>query len=281
MTDDLSGQVAVITGAGRGIGRIIARELAREGAAVALVARSEDQLAQAAVEIATLGGRVLTVAADVSDPLSAGPVISRVAGELGPIDLLVNNAAVVSPFGPLWEVDADEWWRTLEINLRGPFLYSRAVLPAMIDRRRGRIVVLSSAAAAIRPSPPSFMSAYILSKTALPRFAELLASEVQEHGIQTFVVDPGPVATEMTDYMLHSADGQQWGALGWPWARALADEGRFVPPELAARLVTLIATGRADALSGCYIDAREDVAALINSAEEIRTQNRRKLGLRM
>lgn len=145
----MSRQIAIVTGAGRGIGRVIAGELARTGATVALVARSRDQLNDAATEIAAAGGRALAVVADVSDPASVAPMIDRVGWELGPVDLLVNNAAVAAPIGPLREADPAEWWRAVEINLRGSFLCAHAALPARLERRRGRIVFLTSRVAAL------------------------------------------------------------------------------------------------------------------------------------
>lgn len=147
-----------------------------------------------------------------------------------------------------------------------------------IGRAIAREVARAGAAVA-RPGLPRYASAYIVSKTALLRFTEALAAEVQEHGIQVFVISPGPVQTDMTDYLINSEAGLKWGPAGWSVQRRLWDEGRLVPPELAAQLILLLASGQFDALSGCYVDALEDLAALRESAGDERVQASRKLGL--
>ena len=134
---ELAGSLALVTGGGRGLGRVLARALAGAGAAVGLVARSSDELAQSVALIEEAGGITAAATADVSDARAAAAAVAAVVAELGPIDLLVNNAGVCGPVGPAWEVDADEWWRTIEVNLRSTFLCSRLVLPGMVARRRG------------------------------------------------------------------------------------------------------------------------------------------------
>ncbi len=134
---NLTGQVAIVTGGGRGIGRAIALGLGRAGSSVAVVARSSDQLAETVRQIAQLGSRVISVAADVSDPLSVERMVHEVQRGLGSVDLLVNNAGLAGPIGPTWETEPDDWWKCLEVNLRGPMLCSRAVLPGMIARKKG------------------------------------------------------------------------------------------------------------------------------------------------
>src|SRR4051812_45591159 len=137
---DITGRVAIVTGGGRGIGRAIGLGLASAGASVAVVARSGDQIAETVEEIAQAGGRAFAVPAGVSDPESVGRMVREVERALEPVDLLVNNAGVSGPLGPIDETDADEWWRCQEANLRGPLLCARAALPGMVARRLGRIV---------------------------------------------------------------------------------------------------------------------------------------------
>ena len=134
---DLSGQVAIVTGGGRGLGRAYALRLAQAGAAVAVVARSSDQLAETVRLIELEGGRALALTADVSDRAAVQGVVAEVEERLGPVDLLVNNAGVAGPTVPAWEAEPNDWWRCLEINLGGPYLCARTVLPGMIERRRG------------------------------------------------------------------------------------------------------------------------------------------------
>jgi NAD(P)-dependent dehydrogenase (short-subunit alcohol dehydrogenase family) len=242
----LTGQVALVTGGGRGIGRAIAASLARAGAAVAILARSDDQLAETAAGIATAGGRAIALPADVTDRVAVEGAVAEVVRRLGPIDLLVNNAGIGGPVGPLADSDPDEWWRCVEVNLRGPLLCSRAVLPGMLARRNGRIVNVASGAGT-RAIP--HISAYVTSKAALIRLAENLAAEVQGSGVRVFAIQPGTVRTGMAEAVLDSEQARRW----LPWFAEAFEKGQDVPPERAGRLVVLLASGRADALSGRFL----------------------------
>lgn len=192
---DLGGQVAIVTGGGPGIGRAIALALARAGAAVAVVARSSDQLAETVSLIEGAGGRAISSPADVTDEQAIEQMVNGVERQLGPVDVLVNNAGVLGPIGPIWQIDAAEWWRCIDINLRGPFLCSRAVLPGMIARRRGRIITTASGGG-LGPSP---YGAYGISKAAVMRLSENLAAETREHGVSVFAIHPTFVRTAMSD----------------------------------------------------------------------------------
>ncbi len=239
---ELEGQVGLVTGGGRGIGRLIARELSDAGMRVAVAARSADQVEETAGEIDGLA-----VTADVSSKEDVATMTATVERELGPIDLLVNNAGVFGTGAPLWEQDPADWWRVFEINLLGAYLCSRAVLPGMVERRRGRIVNTGSGASYL---PSAGSPAYGASKAALGRFGELLAGQVRELGISVFVISPGLVRTEMTE--------------------SFGDNAPWTPPELAPRLVRVLASGRADRLAGRYIHAEhDDIDALIERADEI------------
>jgi NAD(P)-dependent dehydrogenase (short-subunit alcohol dehydrogenase family) len=193
----------------------------------------------------------------VTDPVSMRAVVESVRRQLGPVDLLLNNAGMGPPFGPLAEVDAAEWWRCLEVNLRGPMLGSRLVLPDMMSRGRGRIInVASGAGTAAIPA----MSAYVVSKTALIRLTECLAAEVAAAGVRVFAIQPGTVRTAMAEEALSSEAGRKW----LPWLKEYFDKGQDVPPEVAARLVVFLASGRGDHLSGRLIDAYTDYAFTIS-----------------
>ncbi|MFN8633825.1 MAG: SDR family oxidoreductase [Chloroflexota bacterium] len=254
----LRGQVGLVTGGGRGIGRSIAEALAAAGMSVAVLARSEDELAETVTRIEGAGGRAVALVADVTDRTAVEAAVAQTARELGPIDLLVNNAAVATPVGPAWEVDPDAWWRTVEVNLRGPYLCTRAVLPGMIARQAGRIVNIV-AVAAFNTAPN--MSAYGSSKAGLVCFTDDLAAEVREHGISVFAIRPGLVLTRMQEELMASPYLQ----------RRRASQGQsLVPPERAAEAVVYAASGRADALSGRFVDVtRDDIAELAARAEEI------------
>src|SRR6478735_7413728 len=141
-TADLTGQVAVITGAGRGIGRALGSRLAAEGVKVGLVARTGAEVDSLRDEIVASGGQALSFAADVADRAAVENVVATVESELGSVELLVNNAARSASWNneKFWEVDPDDWWSRVETNLRGPVLFARAVLPGMVARGHGHVV---------------------------------------------------------------------------------------------------------------------------------------------
>src|SRR5215469_13028827 len=138
MTEPLKGQVAIITGGSRGIGLAIAQAFAAEGIAMALVARSEAAVRTASETIQTAGGRAIPFPADVTDQRAVDRVVAETVRQLGPVDLLINNAGSAHAIGPIWELSPDIWWQDVTTNLLGTFLCSRAVLPEMIARRHGR-----------------------------------------------------------------------------------------------------------------------------------------------
>ena len=238
---ELSG-IALVTGGGRGIGANIARELTDAGMRVAVSARSRDQVEEVAGEI---GG--LAIEGDVTRREDVERMVAETERELGPIDLLVANAGISDAHGDTWEVEPDDWWRVHEVNVLGVFLTCRAVIPGMLERDRGRIVITGSGAAYL---PGAKSTAYTSSKAAVCRFGETLANQL-EGRIPVFPISPGLVRTEMTE-----------GSFGHdaPWT----------PPELAPRLVRVLASGRADALTGRYIHAEhDDIEDLIARADEI------------
>ena len=158
MANELVGQVALVTGGGRGIGRAIAQALATAGAAIAVTARSEDQLRETVALIERAGGRALALPADVTDRQAVEHLVADIERQLGPVDVLVNNAGIVGPLGPLWEADPEAWRRCLDVNLYGAFLCARAVLPGMVARRRGRIINMSTAISIPAPYYTAYMS---------------------------------------------------------------------------------------------------------------------------
>jgi len=231
MSSELEGQVALVTGGGRGIGASIARELASAGVRVAVSARTADQVESVAQEI---GG--LAVAADVSKREDVESMVARVERELGPIDLLVANAGIAIWEKSAWELDPADWWHVHEVNVLGVYLCCRAVIPGMIERGRGRIVITASGAAYL---PGSTSTAYSSSKAAVTRFGETLARQLEQHGIPVFPISPGLVRTEMTEGVF-------------------SDDAPWTPPEAAPTLVRALASGRFDALSGRYLHAEHD-----------------------
>jgi NAD(P)-dependent dehydrogenase (short-subunit alcohol dehydrogenase family) len=256
---NLTGQGAIVTGAGRGIGRAIALGLANAGASVAVVARSEDQLIETVREVTRVGSKAISVTADVSDPGDVQKMVVEVEETLGSVDLLVNNAGLAGPIGPTWEIAPDAWWGCLEVNLRGPMFCARAVLPGMIARGGGRIVNVASGAGTFAIP---YLGAYVTSKTALIRLTEILALETATHGIKVFAIEPGTVRTSMAEHVLKSEEGRRW----MPWFGDIFQRGEDVPSDQAADLVVLLASGRADALSGRFFTIKDDVVGLAERA---------------
>ena len=271
--DELRGCTALVTGGGRGLGRAFATVLAKAGAAVAIAARSRDQLVQTETLIRDHGGAAVSVTADVSDPDSVRAMVMQVENALGPVDLLVNNAGTGGPFGPTWEADAEEWWSCLEINLRGAFLCCHAVLPSMIARGRGRIINVASGAGA---APIAYMSAYVTSKAALIHFTETLAAETRPRGIAVFSIHPGTVRTSLSEDLMRSAKGRRW----LPWFRGIFERGEDVSPDAASRLVLFLASGAADRLSGRFFMVPEDPAEVVRRAGEVESDDLYVLRLR-
>lgn len=263
---DMTGQVALVTGSGRGIGRAIAHGLAAAGASVALLARSEDQLDESLGLINALGGRACAYPADVTNRDAIRRTIAAIERDLGPVDLLVNNAGIGGPPGPAWGADPTEWWHCLEVNLLGPFNCCRLVLPGMVARRRGRVVNVASTSGT-RAIP--YLSAYSTSKAALIMLSENLAAEVAEFGVRVFAIQPGTVRTAMTEMALRDEAAKTW----LPWFVETFQEARDVPPEEAARLVLFLASGRADELSGRFFDVAEDAEAVVRRTAEVKAKD--------
>jgi len=247
----LAGQVALVTGGGRGIGAGIARELAAAGMRVAVSARSRDQVEAVAREVDGLA-----VSADMSDRVDVERLVATVERELGPVDLLVANAGI-SQAGR-WDSDPDDWWKVFEVNVLGVFLCCRAVIPGMLERGRGRIVITASGAAYL---PGSTSTAYSASKAAVARLGETLAGQLRGR-VPVFFFSPGLVRTEMTD-------------------DSFPDDAPWTPPELAPRLVRDLATGKADRLAGRYIHAEhDDLDDLLARIDEVERDDLNAIRLR-
>jgi NAD(P)-dependent dehydrogenase (short-subunit alcohol dehydrogenase family) len=218
---------ALVTGGGRGIGANVARALAERGYDVTVTGRTEEQVRAVADEI---GGRALV--GDVSDRND----VERWAREAGDVDLLVNNAGIGGPEAGAFP-DADEWWRTFEVNVLGVYLCCQAFGPAMVQRGAGRIVNVASGAAYL-PATIRSSSAYGASKAAVHRFSELLATQLSPQNVFVFSISPGLVRTSMTD--------------------GYGDDLPWTPPECAPELVVALASGKFDALAGRYLHAEHD-----------------------
>jgi NAD(P)-dependent dehydrogenase (short-subunit alcohol dehydrogenase family) len=253
----LDGQVALVTGAGRGFGRAIAERLADAGAAVALLSRSLPELDQVAQAIRDTGGHAVGVRCDVTDPASIAHAVSKVEEVLGPVDLLVNNAGVPGPFGPIWQVDPDDWWRAQAIHIRAPMLFLHHVLPGMVARDRGRAICVSAKAARI---VAPYMSAYCTGKIAQNRVVAEAAAELTDSKVAVFAIDPGFVFTELARETLEDAAAQKYlaGMMGRLRERQ-DDPGAEDDLARCAQRVLDLASGRYDALTGGYFELSDDL----------------------
>jgi len=239
----LAGQVAVVTGAGRGIGRAIAAAQAAEGARVALLSRTAAEIEQASATIGAADGAARPYVCDVVDLGAVEAAFAAIERDLGPIDLLVNNAGAFAGYGPIWSVDPEAWWGDVETNVRGAFNCSRVAVPGMMARRRGRIINLTGGGTAT--SFPNG-SGYATSKAGLLRFTECVNDTLVGSGVLVFAMDPGLVRTALTERQLNSEAGRAH----LPDISKLFAAGVDVAPTLAARLCVEIAAGRFDRLSG-------------------------------
>ena len=239
-------QVALVTGATGAIGRAIATELGARGAALMITGRRPDVLEGVAGELRYRGVRVKTAVGDVTDPAHVSDAVARAMEAFGPVTTLVNNAGGASAVGvSVADSDPLAWRETLLGNVYGPYLFSRAVLPAMLAAKRGRIITVASrAGTAAIPGAAD----YVVAKTAVMRLSENIAAETRGTGVVAFSLHPGGVASR-------------------PVQEAI-DEGKVPPerfpdaPEAAARMVAELADGHHDVLSGAYLDIHDDLAAL-------------------
>lgn len=222
MSGALEGKTAIVTGAGRGIGRAIARAFAAEGATVVLAARSRADLAAVAAEIREAGGRALAIPADVTQDATVEALVEEaLAGGDNRIDILVTSAGLAS-FGPVAETKPADWDAMLSLNLRAAIMCCRAVLPTMIRQRSGTILNLSSIASK-RVLPGS--AVYTACKAGLAAFSRVLAEELRPHGVRVGVLVPGAVDTPI------------WDAIG-----SAPPRDKMLRPEDVARAAVLMAT---------------------------------------
>ena len=253
----LEGQVALVTGAGRGFGRAIAERLADEGAKVALLSRSLGQLEEVVEGIRQKGATACAVAGDVTDPHSVDHAIHQAEHALGPIDLLISNAGVPGPFGPLWEVDPDEWWYAQAVHIRAPMLLMRRVLPGMIARGHGRVICISAIASRL---VAPHLSAYCTGKIALNRVVAEAAAELDGTGVAVFAIDPGFVFTQLARETMESIEAQTYlaGMVGRLRDKEHDPDAQVDLKRTAERCVEL-ASGKYDALSGGYFELPDDL----------------------
>ncbi|MFD2163621.1 3-ketoacyl-ACP reductase [Paradesertivirga mongoliensis] len=204
--ESLEGKNALITGAGKGIGKALSLNLAKEGVNVALLARTASDLQAVADEVEKQGVKAVIITADVSDLQSVNSAVESAIASLGTIDILVNNAGIAA-FGGFLDLSTEEWERIIKVNVFGPYYTTRAVLPSMIERKAGDIVNISSTAG-LRGAAQT--SAYSASKFALIGLSESLMQEVRKHNIRVTTLTPSTVATPLAfDLNLTNGDPEK------------------------------------------------------------------------
>ena len=245
--------VAYVTGASRGIGRLLARSLAASGARVVGLARPSDDLDS----LAHLPAPVVPIAMDVCDPDSVSTAFAAAVDTVGPPTLLVTCAGSIDALGPIATVDAERWWQAVTVDLRGTMLCARAATSLMVERGAGRIVTVYGN---LGDDGRVHVSAFAAAKAGIARFTEILAAELDGTGVVAVCVHPGFVQTPMTEHLAHSAEGERW--LPSFGERA---ENQWGDGAGAVDLIDQISAGRADRLAGRVIHVGDDLEALATS----------------
>ena len=244
----LSNRVALVTGAGRGIGRAIAIAFGAEGARVALAARTRNELDEVEAAVRSAGGESVSIESDLSDPAVPDQLASEVAERFGPVEVLVNNAGVGggTKFRPVSEFDDDHWHLTLAVNLTAPYLLTKAVLPSMLERGWGRVITVAS----INSKRASYHGcAYAASKHGVLGFMRSLALEVAPSGITANCICPGPVETAMLAKRIEY-DSHRLGRSREDHVRQMTPMGKILVPDDIAPMAVYLASEDARMVTG-------------------------------
>jgi len=242
----LGGKVAIITGAGRGLGRASAIEMAKEGATLVILSRTPSELKETAERIKALGREVLSIRADVSKPRDIEKVVHQAFSRFDKIDILMNNAAIIGPLKPTFKIREREWNQVMDINVKGVYLFSKAVIPHMIKQRKGKIInVISGLGEMIIPP----FGAYSVAKAGLIHLTRFMAEELKDYHIQVNGLDPGIMDTRMQEE-IRASGPEVLGLelykqiLGWK------KRGELKAPERVARLAVFLASAASDSING-------------------------------
>jgi len=264
MPVSLAGRSALVTGSGRGFGRAIATALAGAGASVTVTGRTRSEIDETVALIEAAGGRAIAVRGDVRAPGDVAHTVARAAEAFGPVDLMVNNAGIDGPYGPIGAVDPDAWWAAMEIHLRAPLLFMSAVLPAMRERGTGTIInIVSKGAVRVEPN----LSAYCTGKAAATRLTEHVGAETRGSGIAAFALHPGDAVTAFAHATLTNPDARKWRpemiAILQEWQKTVDSDAAL---KRCGEICIALASGAYDALSGTYIEAEQDLDRLREEA---------------
>jgi len=240
----LKDKVAIITGAGRGLGRSVALAFARQGAKVVLAARSKEEIDHLAEQLRALRKDVIAIPTDISDEDQVDRLVKRTLEVYGTVDILVNNAGARGSIGPIHNTSLSEWEQALRVNLTSAFLCSKAVLPTMMGKKEGKIINVATTMT-LRPN----LTPYMVAKAGLIHFAKQLSRELKEYNIQVNVIHPGVMDTRMQEEIRKA--GTQ--AIGTDMFERLKEEGLLKSPDEPAKLILFLASKAADGINGEYL----------------------------
>jgi NAD(P)-dependent dehydrogenase (short-subunit alcohol dehydrogenase family) len=248
-------RVALVTGGGRGIGRGIALRLAADGYAVAVASRSRAQLDQVVRDIRAAGGTGLALACDVTRHEDVTRTVASVRQQLGEITVLVNNAGVSGPIGPIGVVDPQAWWAAQAVHVLGSLMFMTEIVPRMAASGGGRIINICSVAGVMIANN---FSSYAVAKSTLIRLSEHVAAERRDQNIQVFPIQPGTIMTDMARDTLTLPDAAKWAAPLVGLLKQVTPEKSAAAMARMQDFVSALALGRFDELSGHYLDVDKD-----------------------
>jgi len=255
----LKDKIVVVTGGGRGLGRVIALACAREGADLVLASRSVEALQETRAEVESFGRQALVVPTDIRHEDSVRNLAEQALTRFGHIDILVNNTGITGPTAPLWEITPAEWEETFAVNVTGAYLCCRAFLPSMIEQRSGSILFISS----MTGKRPLFgRTPYAAGKIALVGLARTLAWETGPYGIRVNVVSPGPIEGERVERVIRN-QAQAEGISEDEARRRFTSSsplGRLVPPGDIADAVVFLASDKAASITGVDLNVSAGTA---------------------
>lgn len=247
----LTGKVALITGAGSGIGAAAARLLAKEGAKVAALSRTEENVDKVVEDIRARGGKALALPADISQPQQMQAVIKRVGAEWGRLDIVFANAGINGVWAPLDELEPEEWDKTLDVNLKGTFLTVKYALPYL--KKQGGSVIVTSSVNGTRMFSNTGATAYACSKAAQVAFTKMVALELAEHRIRVNVICPGAIETQIEESTEKRDLEKVKEPVEYPEGVIPLTDGRSGTSEQVAQLVLFLASDTSDHITGTEI----------------------------
>jgi NAD(P)-dependent dehydrogenase (short-subunit alcohol dehydrogenase family) len=264
----LDGQVAVVTGSGRGFGRAIALGLAAEGASVVVTARSQDEIDETVELIEKAGGKAVAATSDVTKRADIENLRTVAEATFGPVTFAIHNAGVPWPFGPTWYVDPDRWWAAQEVHVRAEMYMIHTFVPPMLENGGGHFVVITSLGG-VRVG--TYGSGYGVAKSTQIRVAQYLGAEGADEGVFAFAVHPGNVLTGISDLTMADPDAQKYRPdfVDMLTTRKAADEDGSEGLKACADLCVKLGSGKYDGLTGRYLQPDDDLDAMLAAGGEV------------